>query len=127
MSLDQKIRKSRAVVCAFPYIDVSSLDDLQLKKLVKIFYPTLRGVPVDSISNEDQLYKIAKRVYETSLNCVGEFGRNQFEEEVIRDINRFSSSRGDERDVLAERIGKRLENFPDTSSLVRKYVAVVGR
>lgn len=66
---NSKINKAREVVSRFGHLSLGNMSLSTLRDLVRVQYSTIYGRPVESV-RQDQLYRIAERVYNESHDIV---------------------------------------------------------
>ena len=122
----ERVEKSRKVFSKFYDKDLVKLERNQKEDLVRIFYEEIHGVTVSEIPLP-QLSAICYKVYQASLKDVLNYGENEFEEKIIKDIGKLEKLTGFERDELAEEIAIKLEDYFVFENVSNKYRSVVEK
>ena len=93
----------------------------RLEEMVGVFYQRVHGHELEELSR-GELFNIARKLYKISGDVVRKFGRDEFEESVLRNIGAYKRSKNTlAREKLDERICIQIEGLPDEHRLVREY------
>jgi len=117
----EDMNKARQVVARFGNLSLNQMDRGTLSALVSVWYgDNIRGKPLDEIP-ENQLYRIAERLYFQSISMAGSF--EPLEKQILGKIGRLYHEFGNSRDAIEDTICIMLEgnHLPHESFLARKY------